>query len=505
MIESLISVAFYISTAVTLFLFLLPSRYDPRRFDREQKDASDAPKTTTQILVLGDIGRSPRMQYHAISIARGGGQVDIIGYNGTAQSGYRIANEPMTDALYNTESEVHPDISSNPRISIIALPPHPSFLQTSNRLLFLLFGPLKVAFQIVCLWWALAYRTEPAQWLLVQVRTLPAQIDSQVSFLPAKFGPMQNPPSIPTLAIASTASFLRHSKLIIDWHNFGYTILALKLGDRHPLVRFSKWYEKSFCRYATAHFCVTEAMASVLKNHFCLTAPILPLHDRPASHFQPIFDQSERKSFLESLPETTSVKDLLRAGSLRIIVSSTSWTADEDFSLLIDALCRYSNLASTSKPWLPAILAIITGKGPQKEMYLKQISKLQEAGKLSKVTIRTTWLTTDDYARLLASASLGISLHTSSSGVDLPMKVVDMFGAGLPVLGWDRFQAWPELVTEGVNGMGFGSSGELLDHLVDLFENPSKLEKIRAGARKESNRRWNDEWDPIAGRLLGLT
>ncbi|KAH2243257.1 hypothetical protein KXW14_007747 [Aspergillus fumigatus] len=461
MIESLISVAFYISTAVTLFLFLLPSRYDPRRFDREQKDASDAPKTTTQILVLGDIGRSPRMQYHAISIARGGGQVDIIGYN---------------------ESEVHPDISSNPRISIIALPPHPSFLQTSNKLLFLLFGPLKVAFQIVCLWWALAYRTEPAQWLLVQ-----------------------NPPSIPTLAIASTASFLRHSKLIIDWHNFGYTILALKLGDRHPLVRFSKWYEKSFCRYATAHFCVTEAMASVLKNHFCLTAPILPLHDRPASHFQPIFDQSERKSFLESLPETTSVKDLLRAGSLRIIVSSTSWTADEDFSLLIDALCRYSNLASTSKPWLPAILAIITGKGPQKEMYLKQISKLQEAGKLSKVTIRTTWLTTDDYARLLASASLGISLHTSSSGVDLPMKVVDMFGAGLPVLGWDRFKAWPELVTEGVNGMGFGSSGELLDHLVDLFENPSKLEKIRAGARKESNRRWNDEWDPIAGRLLGLT
>ncbi|KAH1397351.1 hypothetical protein KXW65_006899 [Aspergillus fumigatus] len=460
MIESLISVAFYISTAVTLFLFLLPSRYDPRRFDREQKDASDAPKTTTQILVLGDIGRSPRMQYHAISIARGGGQVDIIGYN---------------------ESEVHPDISSNPRISIIALPPHPSFLQTSNKLLFLLFGPLKVAFQIVCLWWSLAYRTEPAQWLLVQ-----------------------NPPSIPTLAIASTASFLRHSKLIIDWHNFGYTILALKLGDRHPLVRFSKWYEKSFCRYATAHFCVTEAMASVLKNHFCLTAPILPLHDRPASHFQPIFDQSERKSFLESLPETTSVKDLLRAGSLRIIVSSTSWTADEDFSLLIDALCRYSNLASTSKPWLPAILAIITGKGPQKEMYLKQISKLQEAGKLSKVTIRTTWLTTDDYARLLASASLGISLHTSSSGVDLPMKVVDMFGAGLPVLGWDRFQAWPELVTEGVNGMGFGSSGELLDHLVDLFENPSKLEKIRAGARKESNRRWNDEWDPIAGRLLGL-
>ncbi|PKX94907.1 chitobiosyldiphosphodolichol beta-1,4 mannosyltransferase [Aspergillus novofumigatus IBT 16806] len=460
MIESLISVAFYISTAVTLLLFLLPSRYDLRRSDRSKRNASNAAKTTTQILVLGDIGRSPRMQYHALSIARGGGQVDIIGYD---------------------ESEVHPDISSNPRISIVALPPHPTFLQTSNKLLFLLFGPLKVAFQVVSLLWALAYRTELAQWLLVQ-----------------------NPPSIPTLAIASMVSFLRHTKLIIDWHNFGYTILALKLGERHPLVRFSKWYEKSFCRYATAHFCVTGAMASVLKSDFGLTAPIMPLHDRPASHFRPILDESERKSFLESLPETSSVKHLLQAGSLRVIVSSTSWTADEDFSLLIDALCRYSNLATTSNPGLPAVLAIITGKGPQKDMYLKQISKLEEAGKLSKVTIRTTWLTTDDYARLLASASLGISLHTSSSGVDLPMKVVDMFGAGLPVLGWDRFQAWPELVTEGVNGMGFGSSGELLDHLVDLFENPSKLEKIRTGARKESNRRWNDEWGPIAGKLLGL-
>lgn len=67
------------------------------------------------------------------------------------------------------ESEVHPDISSDPRISIVPLPPHPSCLQTTNKLLFLLFGPLKVFFQIACLWWALAYRTKPAKWLLVQV------------------------------------------------------------------------------------------------------------------------------------------------------------------------------------------------------------------------------------------------------------------------------------------------------------------------------------------------
>lgn len=315
----------------------------------------------------------------------------------------------------------------------------------------------------------------------------------------------KNPPSIPTLAIASLVCFLRQTRLIIDWHNFGYSILALKLGQTHPLVKMSIWYEKVFCKSASAHFCVTNAMASVLKKDFNLPAPILPLHDRPAIHFNPILDPNARTDFLTTLPETKEFHSSLKAGSLRVLVSSTSWTADEDFSVLIDALLRYSGLATTVQPHLPEVLAIITGKGPQKDMYLDQIAALEKSSKLQKVTIRTAWLSVPEYARLLASASLGVSLHTSSSGVDLPMKVVDMFGAGLPVVGWDRFEAWPELVTEGVNGLGFGSSEELAEHLVDLFGENDKLESLRLGAQKESSRRWDDEWNPIAGSLMGLT
>jgi len=62
-----------LSVAVTGFLVLsLPFRYDPAPDDRPR----------IVVLVLGDIGRSPRMQYHALSIVRRGGLVDLVGYNG---------------------------------------------------------------------------------------------------------------------------------------------------------------------------------------------------------------------------------------------------------------------------------------------------------------------------------------------------------------------------------------------------------------------------------------
>ena len=278
----------------------------------------------------------------------------------------------------------------------------------------------------------------------------------------------------------------------------------MKLGRSHPLVGIAEWYEKTLCQGAHAHFTVTEAMKRVLQEDFHLKANILPLHDRPSAQFKPL-DSNARAKTLSSLDATKAHADSILRGTTRLLVSSTSWTPDEDFSILIEALCTYSEKAITTHPQLPEILAVITGKGPMKENYIRSINRLMKGSKLEMVTIKTSWLRFEDYAALLASADLGVSLHTSSSGVDLPMKVVDMFGAGLPVLGWSKFDAWPELVQEDVNGMGFGSADEMANKLIDLFTPDNDLlAHLKKGALGEGTRRWDGEWDPVAGRLLEL-
>ena len=141
-LEVWLSLAVIVFTITSAVLLLLPSQYD------ERNKSKDETGPRVQVLVLGDIGRSPRMQYHALSIAKHRGYVDLIGYR---------------------DSDPHPDILSKPSISLLAISPPPRFLQTNSKALFLVYGPLKVLFQLWSLWILLGYRTKPAKWMLVQV------------------------------------------------------------------------------------------------------------------------------------------------------------------------------------------------------------------------------------------------------------------------------------------------------------------------------------------------
>ncbi|KAK3294527.1 glycosyl transferases group 1-domain-containing protein [Chaetomium fimeti] len=439
---------------------------------------------SVHVLVLGDIGRSPRMTYHALSIAKHGGKVNLIGY---------------------LETSPHPDVVNNSNITLTPLPTPP---RRPPSVPFILFAPWKVLYQVYHLIYLLGRTLPPTQWILVQ-----------------------NPPTIPTLAIASLICRLRNSKLIIDWHNYGWTILAGTRGANHPLVALSKLYECYFGRLGHLHLTVTHAMARQLREPpYSITEPMLPVHDRPAAIFQPITSPSTREETLTRIlspPERDLIPAIL-SGATRLIVSSTSWTPDEDFSLLLDALVEYATTTTTTTTTTsptaaapPPLLAIITGKGPQKSHYLSRIAALTHAGRLPNVRITTAFLPFTDYAALLACADLGVCLHRSSSGVDLPMKVVDMFGAGLPVAAYAGYESFGELVREGENGVGFGAAGELAGVLVRLFagvggggdggkggrgegSGKTELEWLREGAVREGRRRWDEEWDSKVGMVLGL-
>lgn len=156
----------------------------------------------------------------------------------------------------------------------------------------------------------------------------------------------------------------------------------------------------------------------------------------------------------------------LRSDRPALLMSSTSWTADEDFSLLLTALDAYQDAINSGSTGLPKVLVIITGKGALRAPFERAVAERErEGGKWTHVAVRCHFMPAKDYPVLLGCADLGVSLHTSSSGRDLPMKVVDMFGCGVPVLA-KGFECIDELVKDGRNGLVFETGEQLGRQLI---------------------------------------
>jgi len=220
----------------------------------------------------------------------------------------------------------------------------------------------------------------------------------------------------------------------------------------------------------------------------------------------------------------------MRTDRPALVVSSTSWTPDEDFSILLEALGLYEKramqLASSHSTSLPKLLVIVTGKGPLREKYMEEVVKLQKSWKW--VRCISLWLEAEDYPILLGSADFGVCLHSSSSGLDLPMKVVDMFGCGLPVCAID-FACLDELVKDGKNGLIFKNASQLAEQFEELFTafpSSPKLSSLTASLKSVSYRpdtplhshlskqspnlteedwtwgTWGDNWNRVVGPLI---
>lgn len=119
-----------------------------------------------------------------------------------------------------------------------------------------------------------------------------------------------------------------------------------------------------------------------------------------------------------------------------LLVKSTSYTFDEKIDQLFVAMFNYDKFAqeiSKSSDQQPRkIKLVITGSGPRKQ-YFKDLV-LVNKHKWKFISIEMIWFLADDYPKILAASDVGVCLHYSSSGLDTPMKIIDMYGACLPCL-----------------------------------------------------------------------
>ena len=397
--------------------------------------------------MLGDLGRSPRMLNHAWALAANGWHVDLVGYSGAALPAV-IGGCPQI------------------RVHILADTSSPDTARSSSRLRYALRAGVRAA----RLGWSLGHL------LLFQVGR-PAVIL------------VQNPPGIPTLPMAWLAARLRSAALVVDWHNLTSAMLALRLGPAHAVVRCTRVVERAIGRRAERNLFVSQTMADRLREQWGLTGTVF--RDRPGKSFRPL-DATARATARAGILARAGV-----AGDERewlLVLSPTSWSADEDFDLLLDAARRVDDMA---KPFTPGssrqkrILVVATGRGPLREPFERQLSNLR----LRTLTLSTAWIEPDLYPAVVAAADMGLCLHRSASGLDLPMKVMDFFGAGVPVCALDYGPCLAEAVRDGDNGLTFTDAPQLARLLAELARPESVLiQQLRAGVAASGVVSWDQAW-----------
>lgn len=412
--------------------------------------SAQTPRYRVTILVLGDLGRSPRMLNHALALAENGTDVCIGGY---------------------TETPVDSAVRNHPRIRLYRVRSLPRAPQGAPRFWFL----LGTALRSVCL------LLESFWFLLIQTRRADAVL-------------VQNPPTIPTLFAGWVAARMRRSLFIVDWHNFGYTMLTTRLEPEHFVIRLAKTWEGWLGRKADANFCVSTAMRRVLIDDFGLAAPIV-LYDRPREILQtlPITERSgPARNVLArvglTLPDNSA-----------LAVCPTSWGADEDMDLLLAGLELWDSQANAQPLQL---MVLITGRGPLREAFEQRLASIS----WRRVTLRTAFLDPADYRELLRAAHFGVSLHRSSSGVDLPMKIIDLFGARTPTCVLDYSSCLAEQIQPGHTALTFRSGAEFAQRIDELLtgfpSQPQLLEQMRKNIEAAFPETWQEAWQRDAGPVF---
>ena len=403
------------------------------------------------ILVLGDLNRSPRMLNHCVALSESFPniqEISLIGYDST---------------------DIRKDISSNNKIKRYNISNRINkIFQHFPRILFIFTSFFKILFQIFSMFFIL-FKIPKFSFLI-----------------------LQNPPGIPSMFVCWLVCKLRKSKFIIDWHNYGYTILKV---NKRPnfIVKIAEKYEKFLGKKSDMNLCVSQAEKRDLKKNFGIDAICLP--DKPLLGLFKFLSSEQAPELYKKYKE---LNELLDKNRPILMISSTSWTPDEDFNILLNSFIKTEEMIKNEHKLnnIKKVLFLITGKGPMKENFMKKVEK----SNLNIFNVKSIWLDSDDYPKLLALCDLGICLHYSSSGIDLPMKVVDMFSACLPAAAI-YYPTIEELVKNEENGFTFRNERELSKILKNAIEEISekgkweKIEKFRKRLKKDLNEEnWVAQW-----------
>lgn len=504
-------------------------------------------KRRAVVLVGGDFARSPRMQYHARSLLQSSlfFEVVLVGLaEGNLLCEALQSKLGSDDPICSVIDKMIPSLGENSGFIWRTLFKLGNLLP-QRRLRWLIVTCIRVFYYVISYWGALSSAFE-----LTVTRKGVALI---VSFAGAVV--CQTPPAVPFIPLVkvarcfaglqqaiiwflaqraaplllgpvdcdllnSVASSQASPRLIVDWHNFGFTLLRI---DNRPdfVVRFYRLCEKWLCG-GDVNLTVSKAMSRALQNEgardgfaFRLKMPIHVLYDCAPDFFR----RSSARDLLKSLKDevfplrqvpswfvaqANSGQDERNSAQERglFVVSSTSWGTDDDYSMVLKALRiidtelqQHSNEYSISNIWL-----VVTGKGQTRARFEEQ---LLDANLSPRIAVHTVYFQRyADYSSFLGAADLGLSVHFSSSGLDLPMKCVDMLGAGLPVLSI-AYDAIGELVTED-KGWLFRNEKELASIFLEQLM-VSRQNDVLTKKRKfvfDHREKWEDAWRSVVLPLL---
>lgn len=384
------------------------------------------------------------MQYHAYALAVNGARVDLVGFAGAG----------LPAAIRNHASiAIHgvPDVP----------PAEPGAFFTAR-------AGLRAVRQAGRLAGTLS-RLAPADLLLVQT-----------------------PPSVPGALLGWLLARRHGARFVLDWHNLGWTLFALKSGRAGAALL--RAIEGWIGRRGDAHLCVSRA----LRQHLASTGvDARVVYDRAPEWFA--LPAADRQRAVRA--RLFAQHDIMDAAGAALLVSPTSFTADEDLDLLFDAADLIEGQRAALPRGFPRLLVLASGSGAGREAFERRAAARPRD---AVVVVRATWVEADDYPALLVSADAGVCTHRSSSGLDLPMKVADMFGAGLPVIALG-YPALAERVREGETGVLFADAASLARTWKTLFapgDARRRLAALRQASVAAGQERWLDGWNKEAAPTL---